>query len=107
VKGRDQWRLVPSDKITAGPEIKKMAKDAEIYLKRVVDEHEGTPWAMMAEQELLTKFGWEWEEATANYARRDRERAEREARRIRLADDEQKQGRRKMEKKVVKERPKL
>lgn len=62
-KGNNQWRLVPSKEITAGPNVKKLAKKAEEYLKRVVDDHEGTPWAMLAANELSQPLGWEWKEA--------------------------------------------
>jgi hypothetical protein len=33
-----------------------------MYLKRVMDEHPETPWAFIAELELSTPMGWEWQE---------------------------------------------
>lgn len=61
-KGSNAWRLVPSKEITGGPQVRKVAKKAEEYLTRVIDEHDGTPWAMLAERELGTPLGWEWQE---------------------------------------------
>ncbi len=64
--GNNQWRLVPSKEITSGAATKKMAKQAEEYLKRVIDEHAGTPWAKLAEREYQTPMGWEWKEGKYN-----------------------------------------
>lgn len=61
-KDSNAWRLVPSKEITGGPQVRKIAKKAEEYLTRVIDEHQGTPWAMLAERELGTPMGWEWQE---------------------------------------------
>jgi hypothetical protein len=40
----------------------KMASNAQMYLNRVIKEHPGTPWAMLAERELSEKVGWELSE---------------------------------------------
>jgi len=61
-KDDNMWRLVASDKIESGPEMRKGGELARTYLKRVIDEHPGTPWALMAERELSTPLGWTWEE---------------------------------------------
>ncbi|MCA9069672.1 MAG: VWA domain-containing protein, partial [Planctomycetaceae bacterium] len=61
-KGSNAWRLVPSKEIAGGPQVRKVAKKAQEYLTRVIDEHQGTPWAMLAERELGTPLGWEWQE---------------------------------------------
>ena len=42
--------------------MKKLARDSRELLKGVIDEHPGTPWARLAEQELATPLGWEWKE---------------------------------------------
>lgn len=34
-----------------------------MYLQRVVDDHPGTPWAMLAERELAVPLGWKWRES--------------------------------------------
>ena len=61
--GNNQWRLVPSaDWKSYPPEVKKLAAKATTYLKRVVDEHPHTPWALLAEHELSTEMGWYWTE---------------------------------------------
>lgn len=65
-EGNNSWRLVPSKEITSGAVTKKMAKQAEDYLKRVIDEHAGTPWAKLAEREYQTPMGWEWKEGKYN-----------------------------------------
>jgi hypothetical protein len=105
-KGDDQWVLVPSDQIVSGPDIKKMAKEAKMYLNRVVDDHPGTPWALMAQRELSTELGWEWQPRRMNYAARDRERAERAGKQIRLADDDPKK-KQMRQKEQKREKPKL
>ncbi|GAB4138241.1 MAG: VWA domain-containing protein [Planctomycetaceae bacterium] len=62
-KGSNQWRLVPSKKWDQyPPRVKKLAKLAQKYLKRVIDEHPNTPWALLAEHELSTEMGWQWQE---------------------------------------------
>jgi hypothetical protein len=66
--GSNQWRLVPSRDITSGASTKKMANQASELLKRVIDEHAGTPWAILAEREYSTPMGWEWREGTYNPA---------------------------------------
>ncbi|MFN6103931.1 MAG: vWA domain-containing protein [Planctomycetaceae bacterium] len=61
-KESNEWRIVPSKTINSGAAIKKEEKRAAMYLKRVMDEHPGTPWAHIAELELSTPMGWEWQE---------------------------------------------
>lgn len=65
-KESNLWTLRPSKDITSGPATKKMANKAQEYLKRVIDEHAGTPWAILAEREYGTPLGWEWKEGTYN-----------------------------------------
>ncbi|MBI1346202.1 VWA domain-containing protein [bacterium] len=65
-EGNNSWRLVPSKDIASGPATKKLAKQAEELLKRVIDEHSGTPWAKLAELEYQTPMGWEWKEGKYN-----------------------------------------
>ncbi len=56
------WVLSPHDSILTGSTAEKIAARARMYLERVVKEHPGTPWAMMAEEELATPIGWKWSE---------------------------------------------
>lgn len=62
-EGNNKWDLVPDSEISAGPLVKKMAKQSEELLKKVIDEHEGTPWALLAAHELSQPMGWKWVES--------------------------------------------
>jgi hypothetical protein len=62
-EGSNQWRLVPSKEINSGATTKKLANKATEYLKRVIDDHPGTPWQELAEREWGTPLGWEWKES--------------------------------------------
>ncbi|ADG66713.1 conserved hypothetical protein [Planctopirus limnophila DSM 3776] len=66
--GNNRWELIPAKEITSGASVKKLANRANEYLKRVVDEHAGTPWGLMAERELSRPLGWEWKEGYYNAA---------------------------------------
>jgi len=59
----DTWTLKPANSITVGSQLSKMADRAEMYLNRVVDEHPGTPWALLAQRELKSPLGWGWTES--------------------------------------------
>jgi hypothetical protein len=56
----DTWRLVRADEISVGSVLEKQAQQAKTCLERVVREHHGTPWALLAQQELKEPFGWKW-----------------------------------------------
>jgi hypothetical protein len=62
--GSNRWRLVASNNVSAGQVVKKMAAKANDYLNRVIDQHGGTPWQVMAEREKSAPLGWEWKEET-------------------------------------------
>lgn len=57
------WELVPADD-TGGVDsaTQKQAKQAKELLQRVVAEHPGTPWALLAAEELETPLGYRWDE---------------------------------------------
>jgi len=60
----DTWRLEVNDDISAvGSQTEKLALQARMLLKRVVDQHPGTPWAHYAAAELRQPLGYRWEEA--------------------------------------------
>ncbi len=59
-KDSNLWRLTPDRDITAGGSVKRLHKKALEYLNRVVDDHAGTPWALLAERELSAPMGWDW-----------------------------------------------
>ena len=58
----DTWLLVPNRKLLVGSKIDKLAKQAETYLTRVVQDHPGTPWAFQAGRELQSPLGYAWNE---------------------------------------------
>jgi Mg-chelatase subunit ChlD len=61
--GSDTWQLEPSDDVTVGSQTEKIAKQATTYLERVVREHGGTPWALLAGEELRQPLGYRWTES--------------------------------------------
>lgn len=58
----DTWELARDNEISVGSVLEKQAAEAKVYLERVVAEHPGTPWAMLAQRELQEPFGWKWQE---------------------------------------------
>jgi hypothetical protein len=59
----DTWELVPDEDITqVGSQLQKLATEAIVMLQRIVDEHPGTPWALVAEDELRIPLGYVWRE---------------------------------------------
>jgi hypothetical protein len=58
-----EWVLESADNFETESTIKKMAEKAKTYLERVIQEHPGTPWAKIAEEELKTPLGWQWKES--------------------------------------------
>jgi hypothetical protein len=54
------WMLVPADTFSSDSSLDKLVKQSRKYLERVVKEHPGTPWEMMASRELNSPCGWEW-----------------------------------------------
>ncbi len=56
------WNLESSDEIGTGSGMVKVANKAKNYLERVVADHPGTPWALLAERELKNPMGWKWQE---------------------------------------------
>jgi hypothetical protein len=62
--------LRPADTVTTGSALAKDAADAKAYLNRVVAEHQGTPWALEAEEELRQPLGWKWDERFTDVAGR-------------------------------------
>lgn len=62
------WVLKPSDEISVGSKWEREADEATALLNRVVSEHAGTPWALLAKQELGEPIGWEWTEEFTDLA---------------------------------------
>jgi hypothetical protein len=55
------WVLQADDHQANSP-LEKTATKARNYLQRVVEQHPGTPWALLAAQELAHPLGWKWDE---------------------------------------------
>ncbi len=58
------WRLMPSDEYLSNPKTVAVAGEAQGLLRRVVEEHPGTPWATLAGRELRDPFGFRWVETS-------------------------------------------
>ncbi len=65
---KDTWVITPSEEIASGSRAKTEADDAKRYLSRVVEDHEGTPWALLAKRELSRPLGWQWRDEFRNVA---------------------------------------
>ncbi len=61
-EGSNTWVLESAESIDASSALKRLIDDAKMYLQRVVDDHPGTPWALIAERELVMPIGWKWTE---------------------------------------------
>ena len=57
------WQLVPDDELSTSSRLEKDAAKAKELLQQVVDEHNGTPWALLAQKELAVPLGWRWRES--------------------------------------------
>ena len=58
----DTWVLRPSDVVNVGSRTEKFADQAREYLRRVIADHPGTPWAFLAKRELGQPLGYAWDE---------------------------------------------
>ncbi len=56
------WILQPSDEISVGSKWQREAETAKMLLESVVKDHDGTPWSLLAKQELEVPLGWTWVE---------------------------------------------
>ena len=56
------WRLVPDKAIQYSEKAAAAGREAETLLRRVVDEHPATPWALLAQRELKDPLGFKWVE---------------------------------------------
>ena len=70
------WRLVPDTEIQYSEKAAAAAKEAETLLRRVVDEHPATPWALLAQRELKDPLGFKWVETYVPPIRRNNNAAE-------------------------------
>ena len=58
----DTWVLQHDNEISVGSQLQKLSDKSRTCLNRVVTEHPGTPWALLAERELSVPLGWKWTE---------------------------------------------
>ncbi len=56
------WKLVATEEILSGDKVSRAATETRALLKRVVDDHPNTPWALLAQRELKDPFGFKWVE---------------------------------------------
>jgi hypothetical protein len=56
------WRLAPDASIQYSEKAALAAKEAQALLRRVIEEHPTTPWALLAERELKDPLGFKWVE---------------------------------------------
>lgn len=103
-KNDNTWELVASDEISTGVQVKKMAAKAQEYLERVVNQHQGTPWAKLAERELSKPMGWSWKPLHKDYAAIERAMAQ--AKRGPLFADENEKKKAEAKKKMIEQRKK-
>ena len=61
--GSTTWNLEAADAFETESTIRKLAEKAKMYLQRVTEDHPGTPWAKIAEEELKNPLGWTWKES--------------------------------------------
>jgi len=73
------WRLVPDTAIKFSEKAATAAREAEALLRRVVDDHPATPWALLAERELKDPLGFKWVETYVAPPRRNNNAAEAKA----------------------------
>jgi hypothetical protein len=62
-KNQNGWRLVPSEKLAGPTDLKDTVKSAHKLLSKVVKDHPETPWAVLADRDLNTPVGLQWEAA--------------------------------------------
>ena len=56
------WRLVPDSSIQYSDKAIVAAEEAQTLLRRVIEDHPTTPWALLAERELKDPLGFKWVE---------------------------------------------
>ena len=70
------WRLEPDTAIQFSKNAAAAAREAESVLRRVVEDHPATPWALLAQRELKYPLGFKWVETYVPPIRRNNNAAE-------------------------------
>jgi hypothetical protein len=65
------WRLVPDREIRYSEKAAAAAREAETLLRRVIEDHPATPWALLAQRELKDPLGFKWVETYVPPPRRN------------------------------------
>lgn len=60
------WVLKPDAEISVGSRLEKEGQHATELLQTVAEKHKGTPWGLLAEEELRNPLGWKWIEDTTD-----------------------------------------
>lgn len=55
------WRLASREKLQSPKEVKDLAAESRKILDKLVKQHRGTPWEILAGQARLTALGLEWQ----------------------------------------------
>jgi hypothetical protein len=55
------WRLAAQERMQSGSDAKKLANDSKKLLTKLIEEHKGTPWEILAKRQALTTLGLKWE----------------------------------------------
>jgi hypothetical protein len=71
------WRLEPDTTIRYSDKAAAAAREAEALLRRVVNDHPATPWALLARRELRDPLGFKWVETYVPPIRRNNDNAAR------------------------------
>jgi hypothetical protein len=55
------WRLAAQEKIQSPKDVRDLATDAKKLIAKIVKEHPGTPWEVLAKRERFTALGLSWQ----------------------------------------------
>jgi hypothetical protein len=55
------WRLASCEKMQSGKDVREMAAQAKMLFAKLIKEHPGTPWEVLAKRAWLTALGLEWQ----------------------------------------------
>ena len=60
------WKLASTDTLNGDSDGKKKAKSSQALLKKIAEDHKGTPWEVLAKREKFTTLGLEWKTGTVD-----------------------------------------
>jgi hypothetical protein len=69
------WRLLPDEGISYSEKAAAAGREANALLRRVIEEHPATPWALLAQRELKDPLGFKWVETYVPPRRRNNDNA--------------------------------